>query len=95
MSYLTLFPILFIISFIISFVIYSKHYDKLAVFHKASLIVDILVWIGATILIITSLIYYNTLEKYNFLLFLQFIFASCSYNIHISRFFIGLLSKNR
>jgi len=91
---ITLFILIFVVSFILSFLIYYHHYDKLARFHKYSLTMDILAWIGSTIVILVAIFYYDIIEKYNYLLWIQIIFAMSVLNIHIARFFIGLKRKN-
>ena len=81
--------IIFIVTFIITFYAYYHHYNKLAVYHKYSKTVDILVFIGASILIVVSFLFYDRIPEYNNLLWLQLIFAINSLNIHIVRFIIG------
>lgn len=80
---------IFVVTFLISFYAYYYHYNKLAVYHKYSKTVDILVFISASILIVVSLLFYDHIPKYNNLLWLQLVFAISSLNIHIVRFIVG------
>ena len=84
---------IFIAIFIVCFWVYYKNYNKLVRYHKFSLTVDVLVFIGATISIVTFFLYYDAIPKYNYLLWGQVIFAISSLNIHITRFFIGITKK--
>ena len=47
-----------------------------------------------TTLVVTFL-YYDVIEKYNYLLWITLIFAMTSFNIHIVRFFIGFTRNNK
>ena len=72
---IALFMVIFLSMFILSFLVYHYHYDKLARYHPYSLAVDVFVFIGATILILVAFLYYDTTQKYNYLLWIQLIFA--------------------
>ena len=91
---IALFMVIFAIIFILSFLAYYYHYDRLARYHSYSLTVDVFVLIGATITIIVAFSYYDLIKRFNYLLWIQLIFAIASLNIHLIRFFIGL-SRNK
>jgi len=93
MENVVIFSILFVIIFAICFGVYYKHYDKFVKYHPYSLAVDILVFIATTICIIIFFLYYDAIPKYNYLLWIQVVFAMCSLNIHLTRFFIGITRK--
>jgi len=81
--------LIFVTTFLVSLYTYYHNYHKLAVYHKYSITVDFLVFIGASIVIVVSFLFYDKIPRYNYLLWFQYIFAVCSLNIHIVRFIIG------
>ena len=83
----------FVLTFAASFLVYYHHYDTFVKYHSYSLVVDVLVWIGATLTILAGIFFYDTIPKFNYLLWFQMVFAMCSLNIHLVRFFIGLSRK--
>lgn len=74
---------------------YTLHAEKLIVFHKYSIIVDILSWIGGIALIMISIVYYDLVPKFNYLLWGQIIIGSALLNIHVVRFVLHIRSPDK
>jgi hypothetical protein len=90
-----LFIAIFIFIFIISTINYYFNYSKLVIYHPYSQTIDVLAFIGTIILIIIGFIYHGTIQKYDYLIWIQIIFAISVFNIHASRFVVGIIRKNK
>ena len=84
-----LFAIIFIILIVINYSVYSRKYDKLAVFSRNAMVMDVLVWLGAGGSMIILFYFYDQVGKYSYLLWVPLIFLTSSFSIHLVRFIVG------
>ena len=95
MENIIIFLIIFLVTLILSILNYVKNAEKLIVYHKYSLILDVLDLFCGTFLVIIAFIYFDKIPEYNLLLWVQVIIATALFNIHLVRFIIHIKTKNK
>ena len=89
------FVVIFLITLGFSAYYYQKNAEKLIVFHKFSIVIDVMAWLGGGSLIAIAILFYDLLPLYNPLLWIQVSIGSALLNIHVVRFVIHLRTKDK
>jgi len=86
---------IFILILAVAIYSYTRHPEKLIVYHKYSTFMDILSWIGGVLLMVVVWIYHGIRPEYNYLLWFQFLAGAILLNTHVIRFVIRLKTKEK
>ena len=87
--------IVWVLNFIIVYYMYFTNAKQLIKNHKYSMYVDFLAWTAGLFLASTGYLFFNIEPSLKWIIWIQVLFASSIFNIHLARFIIRISLNNK